>query len=304
MAFTIRPAGPGDEPAFVAIQRDLYAYAVVHEEAFRHHWATEPARAHALRLVAEEDGRVAGVGRAGLSISSSLPGASQHGLLVRPDYRGRGLGGELFDRLMAHLGEVGGTRVEGWGDGDEATVRFLGTRGFAQRHELRYSHLNLGGPLPPTPAAGAHVRAVSFAETTPEEVFAVDSEAVLDEPGDTPADAMDFAEWRSTIWDAPDTDKAASVLVYADGQPAAYTLVETDLDRRMWSGGTGTRRAFRGRGLAKYAKSVALRRAAERGITDAFTPNDEENGPMLAINEWLGYRPCGAQFSYLRALSS
>jgi len=142
---------------------------------------------------------------------------------------------------------------------------------------------------------------VPFAETTPEDVFAVDAEATLDEPGDTPADAIDFDEWKAVSWEAPDTDKQASILVYADGQPAAYTLVETDLGTRMWSGGTGTRRAFRGRGLAKYAKSVALRRAAEGGVTDAYTSNDEENGPMLAINEWLGYRPCGAQFSYLRA---
>jgi RimJ/RimL family protein N-acetyltransferase len=68
-----------------------------------------------------------------------------------------------------------------------------------------------------------------------------------------------------------------------------------------WSGGTGTLPAQRGRGLAKLAKSVALRRAA-RGIAVASTNNNATNRPMLAVNEWLGYRPCATDWSYLKVL--
>ena len=34
------------------------------------------------------------------------------------------------------------------------------------------------------------------------------------------------------------------------------------------------------------------------GITEAFTGNDTENGPMLAINRWFGYRPAATEWRY------
>jgi hypothetical protein len=47
---------------------------------------------------------------------------------------------------------------------------------------------------------------------------------------------------------------------------------------------------------------VALQRAAEAGITDAFAINDATNGAMLAINTWLGYRPCATHWTQIRTL--
>lgn len=301
MTVTIRKATIDDAAAFVALRREVTPWSVLTVAGMRHIWASEPERARALRLVAEKDGEPVAVGRAGLNTFTSTPGASFIGVLVRAADRGHGIGGRLYDQLLEHLTGLGVTRFEGWGDGDEGTVRFLTARGYEQRHQLRYSHLDLRADLPPMPAIPDGVRCVPFAEATPEDVFAIDAEAVLDEPGDTPADAIDFAEWRDATWLSPAIDHSASILVYADGVPAAHTIIEVDVESgRVWSGGTGSRRAYRGRGLAKLAKSVALRTAAAQGLTDAYTTNDETNKPMLAINEWLGYRPCATQFSYLR----
>lgn len=101
----------------------------------------------------------------------------------------------------------------------------------------------------------------------------------------------------------PTSDRTASTVVLAGDEPVAYTLVETDHEtHRIWSGGTGTLRQYRGRGLAKIVKSVALRQAAAAGAVTAYTSNDEVNRPMLAINEWLGYRSCATQRSYLKVL--
>jgi RimJ/RimL family protein N-acetyltransferase len=65
---------------------------------------------------------------------------------------------------------------------------------------------------------------------------------------------------------------------------------------------TGSRRAYRGRGLAKLAKTDSLHRARAAGYTEAFTGNDTGNAPMLAINAWLGYRPTATEWHYLRDL--
>src|SRR6185369_13446665 len=107
-----------------------------------------------------------------------------------------------------------------------------------------------------------------------------------------------YPEWLQDTWSNPDYDHDSSVVVLSEGQPVAYTVVGADrATARMWSDGTGTLRSHRGRGLAKYAKSVALRRAAAAGVRSAYAANDETNRPMIAINEWLGYRPCATRWS-------
>jgi GNAT superfamily N-acetyltransferase len=83
--------------------------------------------------------------------------------------------------------------------------------------------------------------------------------------------------------------------------PASMTLIEANLETgRSWSGGTMTLPEYRGRGLAKLLKSVALRKAADAGVTVALTANDYTNGPMLAINDWLGYKPTDSEVSLLK----
>ena len=62
----------------------------------------------------------------------------------------------------------------------------------------------------------------------------------------------------------------------------------------------GTRREFRGRGLATLLKSHSLRRAAELGATIAITDNEEENAPMLTVNTKLGYRPFARRLTWER----
>jgi GNAT superfamily N-acetyltransferase len=303
MTVAIRVSTMDDAEGIVALRSEIYPFAVITPAALRHYWSTERPAAKALRLVAEENGEIVALGRASFNTWTAIEGAASLGVMVRKSLRGRGTGGRLYDTLIDHLVSNGATRVEGWGDGDETVGRFLARRGFERRHELRYSHLDLTQPLPPMPVIGDGVRAVPFAQATAEEVFSVDVESILDEPGDTPADDVDFGEWCDSIWTMPATDHEASTLVYADGKPAAYTIVEADHEsHRIWSGGTGSLRAFRGRGLAKIAKSVALRKAASLGATDAYTTNDEVNAPMLAINVWLGYKPCDVRWSYLKTL--
>ncbi|MEV0412197.1 hypothetical protein AB0I68_15690 [Streptomyces sp. NPDC050448] len=65
---------------------------------------------------------------------------------------------------------------------------------------------------------------------------------------------------------------------------------------------TGTRRAFRGRGLARLAKTDSPRRARAAGCTEAFTGNDTGNEPMLAINTSFGYEVCATETRYAKQL--
>ena len=261
--------------------------------------------ARLLVLVAEVDGAIVACARAELQTWTTEVGAAALSLIVHPDHRRRGIAERLYDLVEHHLREHDAKRVEAWATDDPAADRWCARRGYQATHEIRFSRLDLTdiGALPPMPTMPAAVRVASFAETGPEPVYPVDAASVVDEPGDVIADAVSYDQWLTDVWQTPDTDLQASTLVLVDDVPAAYTHVEVDHGAaRMWSGGTGTLREYRGRGVAKLAKSVALRQAAQTGITAAYTSNDGANRPMLAVNDWLGYRPCGVQRSYIKVL--
>lgn len=162
-----------------------------------------------------------------------------------------------------------------------------------------------GGAVPRTGGHGArrgdHLGIARIDELDPRQVYTADTVASLDEPGDSPLDAIEYDDWLREIWESPAQDKALGTAVVIGDEVACFTAVEVDGDR-VWSGMTGTIPAYRGRGLAKLVKSVALRRAAAAGVTGAFTSNDDENGPMLAVNNWLGYRRVRTQTGLLRTL--
>lgn len=303
----IRPGRPADAEAFLELRAEIFPYMVNTPEGMRHHWASTPAKARERLFAVEQDGRLVGWARCGLNTMTSEPGAATLAVLVRPAYQRRGIGAALLAEAERHLREIGARRVQGWASDDPDTLRFLHHHGFHKGHSVQFSSLALrgGAALPPVPAAPPGVSVVSIAEIGPEATYEVDKVAMADEPGDIAYDAVEYAEWQDSIWADPDVDRELSMAVLVDGEPAALTFVQADLaSRRCWSAGTGTLPAYRGRGLAKLAKSVALRRAAEAGIETAYTSNDHTNAPMLAVNEWLGYRPVGAEWSCLKLLRS
>ncbi len=114
----------------------------------------------------------------------------------------------------------------------------------------------------------------------------------------------DYEDWLAHTWNNPSLDRELTTVVLVDGTVAAFCAAETDGATRYSSAMTGTLRAFRGRGLAKLAKTASLHRAREAGYTEAFTGNDADNGPMLAINEWFGYEVCATETRYTKRLET
>lgn len=125
---------------------------------------------------------------------------------------------------------------------------------------------------------------------------------MADEPSDVPTEFTDYEHWLSETWRHPLTSHDLTMVALVDGVPAAFTLARTDGGSRYASGMTGTARAFRGRGLAKLAKNASLHRARATGHTEAFTGNDAANEPMLAINNWFGYKISATEVRHVHEL--
>ncbi|MEV0714181.1 GNAT family N-acetyltransferase [Asanoa sp. NPDC050611] len=300
---TVRPGTLDDAAPLLDLRREVFPWQVNTVAGLRHGWELAARNAKGALFAVDDEHGLAGFARADLNIWTSEAGAASATTIVRPDARGRGIGSALLAAAEAHLRSVGGRKLVVHAVDEPHTLRFLEKRGFTLTFEVRYQRLLLAD-LPPTPELPAGVTTASMAEVGPEAVFSVDAEAMVDEPSDTPFDKIEYDEWLADVWQDPNLDKDLSLVVLVDGEPATMTFLSADREGgRFMSTGTGTRRAYRGRGLAKIAKSVAFRAARDAGFTTGYTGNDEVNKPMLAINEWLGYRAVGAERSAVKQLA-
>ncbi|RZU24246.1 acetyltransferase (GNAT) family protein [Kribbella rubisoli] len=296
----IRQAVGEDAEAVTAVRRAVFSYKAMSVAATRHAITVARPEERFLPLIAEVDGQVVAWGAAGLTVWTSQPGQSYLTIFVHPDHRKQGIGSQLAERLHQHLTEVGAIRVRTFVHPDG--LEFARNLGYDGTRQMHYAGVELKS-LPEQPETPEGIELVSFDEVDPQAAYTADTIAALDEPSDSPMDSMEYDRWLDEIWNAPSMDRSLSVAAMAGDEMAAFTIVETDGDR-MWSGMTGTIPAYRGRGLAKLVKSVALRRAAAAGITSAYTSNDDENGPMLAINNWLGYHRVQTELALLRTLDN
>ena len=296
----IRAAVVDDADGVAAVRRAVYSYKVLSPAATRHMITVSAPEERFLALVAESDGELVAWGSAALNIWTSDAGQSGVSIYVHPDHRKQGIGSALSDRLHQHLSEVGAVRAKTFVQPEG--LEFARNRGYDGARQMHYSGLD-PRMLPKQPATPDGIELVSMDQVDPRQAYTADTVASLDEPGDSPLDSIEYDQWVEEIWNGPALDKLLSVAAMADDEMVCFTVVETDRDR-AWSGMTGTIPSYRGRGLAKLVKSVALRRCAEAGITAAYTANDDENGPMLAINNWLGYRRVQTELGLLRPLGS
>ncbi|MFE0190422.1 hypothetical protein [Streptomyces sp. NPDC058989] len=104
---------------------------------------------------------------------------------------------------------------------------------------------------------------------------------------------MAYEDWLRHTWDHPHIDLDLTSVVTVDGELAAFSLAATDGLGRYASAMTGTRRAFRGRGLARLAKAASLHRARDHGCTEAPRLPAVRRGVAVRTGGGAGLRPSG-----------
>ncbi|WP_329115002.1 GNAT family N-acetyltransferase [Streptomyces sp. NBC_01465] len=305
MTVIVRDFRPADGEGWVRVRRAALPFMVTTPEQVAFDLANAHPDKRYRMLVAEEDGEVIGTAQVGIAYDADEPGQGFLNPYVHPDHLGRGVGTLLTQTGEAHLAEAGATAVYTWVLDEPANRTFAEHRGYRASRPAHFLHLDLANtPLPElqSPPSGVELRTAAAFADDPRPLFEADAETTSDEPSDVPTTFSDYEDWLTHTWNHPALDRALTSVAVVDGEVAAFSAANTDGLTRYWSGMTGTRRAHRGRGLAKLVKNDSLHRARAAGYTDAYTGNDADNAPMLAVNTWFGYKICATEVRHVREL--
>ncbi len=298
----IREGTFDDIPRAAAMRQRAWPESIITAQGMRHALDNIPARAEPVLLAFEEDGTILGWAAASRAWWHSDAGQGILVVAVEPDRQGEGIGTALAERGDRHLARLGITTTRA-GSLDVPGARTLAGRlGFS---ELGGTSVSAVDPrtIEPLPLPEG-VRLVPFRDLDdPRPVYELDLEVSPDIPNEE-YDAVTFEEWVAEFWRSPIVDEDASLAAFVDGELAAVTMIRLDRPSgRAQANLAGTRRPYRGRGLATLLKSHSLSIAGTLGITIAITDNDETNAPMLAVNEKLGYRPFARRIEWERVTS-
>jgi GNAT superfamily N-acetyltransferase len=281
----IRPAVVDDAEAAAALVELMEPYLVTSAGGLRSDLGeVADSRARAW-FAAVENGELVGWSSSAL-IAGSDPVGGVMRVLVNPRYAGRGAGTGLVEVTHEHLKNAGAKSVRVFAD--PASVRWASRWGYAQTRQVHYAGIEprMAPALPEIPPG---VRLVPLHEADPRAVYAADEVAQRTKPGDAKITSRPYDDWLAGVWNSSGMVLDLSVAALAGDRVVGFTLGSGD-HHKIWSQMTATMPEYRGRGLAKLVKCAALHRAAEAGVVGAFTANYDGNEPMLAVNNWLGYR--------------
>ena len=241
-------------------------------------------------------------------------------LSVAHEYRRQGLGRRLYETALAFARERGAKRlVTGFREWtpEEPAIGFLTRRGFTEQERETPSYLDLTAwdepaflpSLAQAEASGARLFAYADVEDSDENrhrLYELQRDLIYDIPRrDTqPFTFEPYDDWLKFViarpdW-RPDLCLLASVEGVWAGQCHVVPKMETPHVGMQWL--TGTRKEYRGKGLATALKALAYQRARAAGVTTIITENHEDNAPMLAINRKFGFVPEPAMVRYNKVL--
>ncbi|MCF6508288.1 GNAT family N-acetyltransferase [Blastococcus sp. MG754426] len=265
------------------------------------------------------DGAVAGALRLVLPLKDN-PSLAVVDLAVHPAARRRGLGSALLAEARALAAALGRTLLVG--EVDEPGPGAPG-RAFAERHgwscDLVETRRELALPVDEdrlaaledaAAAAGAGYELVTWRDRTPEPLLAdralLERRMTTDAPhGDLPVGEEEWDGDRIREHEGTHLARGRTVLsagAVAGGRLVGFTDLQIPLAQPVLAhqGGTLVLREHRGHRLGARMKAAVLRELAAGfpEVRRVSTYNAEDNTPMVAVNEQLGFRPAGVLSSW------
>jgi len=316
MHLEIRDFTEADYPAGVAIANRAFPEYPDTADEWRHWDRHRNPKLRFRRFVAEMGGQVVAYGQYDQDEGMYHPDKYQLEITVDPGCRRQGIGSVLYDHIAASLAPLDPLAYwinvrEDITDG----LRFVARRGYAETMRTWENHLNMAsfdpapfdGTIENVEASGIALR--TFAELRAEEpaffdkLYDMIDEVHHDVPSVDPATSVEREPWIERVKNHPNLmPDGYFIAVDGDRYIGLSTLFRSEAADFLYTGLTGTRRAYRRRGIALALKLKALAYAGSIGCPLVKTWNASTNTGMLAINQALGFKKQPAWIFHALAL--
>ncbi len=307
VAIRLRPFREEDYPRMVEIGVASFPDDPWTVEEQRHEDASwDHTRYEFLRLIAEDaGGRIVGYGRISHMRWEFHPQLYYLGVVVDPPLRGRGIGGAIYDALLAELRRRNALVVRTDVPKETMTepVAFLTRRGFAEVMRGYESRLDLA-TFDFARFAGAEDRVAQQGIMLPTLAAerARDPDALLkahelqqacgrDVPAVGVPTETSFEMFLAHEVDAPTALLDAFFLALDGDRYVGLSVMQRRLAQPevISQHLTGVLRGYRGRGIAMALKLQTVKYAQAHGYQEIRTGNAAVNRSMLRINEAMGF---------------
>lgn len=312
---TIRPFAPTDYDAFAAVASASSPEYAPTAEQLRQQDAHTPPNVRWARLVAETP-QGAVIGGAAVAEPDTDAGTFYMWLHVLPSHQGRGVGKQLYGRVLALLEGFAARKLRASARGDKArALRFLRERGFAEYDREHESKLDLatfapdawGGALRRAEGDGVVLATYAQLATDPERERKLHAMSWAighaDQPGSAPPDD-DFARFQRHLQNEARLLPDAFAIALLDGLYVGQSqLLLMPGTTELETGWTAVLPEHRQRGLATALKVATLVWAKAQGTYTAVrTWNNATNAKMIGINHRLGFVPQPEWYWFERTL--
>jgi GNAT superfamily N-acetyltransferase len=303
----IRPFYEADYPRLVEILNrsnpaDLWGV----EEARHRDTAWDHIRHTRVRVVAENrNGYAVAMGRFNHMVDEFHPRKYYVDIVVDPAHQGRGFGKALYEHIMAELQRRGAiaARAGVYSTAMGGSLSFLTRRGFVEVQrgwELRLAVGSFDYTRAPDIARRAAEQGIALTTLAAEQkcdldalrkAYALTDACDRDVPAADEVTETSFEYFLDYVVHSPNALPEAFFLAVIGNRYVGLSAMfkPLALPGVIEQGLTGVLRDYRGRGIAQALKIETIRYARDHGYAEIRTGNDVRNGPMLRINEALGF---------------
>ncbi len=291
-----------DYPHIVRLEEAVYPDKKRSEESFRFNDENRADKCEHQRFIGELGDEVIGHGFYTQWEGSYHPGKFFIYALIHPDYQGEGFGKLFYQHILDELKEHDPEKLEAHAREDKKrALRFLEDRGFESTMKMWEAELkvdefefeeyeDLEEKLEDEGIVLKSLKDIEHDEENKRKLYELHEDVMEDVPLPDGYTRTEYDRFIDKLFNHPRYFPEAYILAIKDDEFVGMSSHwYKEKENSLFTGLTGVRKDYRGKGIATAMKIKAIGVAKEENIAKIKTMNETRNEDILHINEKMGF---------------